>query len=78
MYHLIEGSSINFPGLMLVLIREAAGKVKVCLPYGMVLTLVFGVFNVSLEMESFKKLQSYDEYYNWTLHRMGHQKVKGH
>lgn len=47
---------MNLLGLMLVQIREVANKVKVCLPYGMVLTLVFEAFSVSLKGESFKKL----------------------
>lgn len=56
MYHLIHGTSMNLPRLMLILMREAAKKVKVCLPYGIVLTHVFETFSVSLQEKSFKKL----------------------
>lgn len=49
MYYLIQGTSMNLLDLMLVLMREAVKKVKICLPYGMVLTQVFKTFNVSLK-----------------------------
>lgn len=68
---------MNLSGLMLVLMREAADKV-VCLPHGMVLTLVFEDFSISLEEESFKKLQSHNEYYDQTLHKIGYRKMSGH
>lgn len=71
MYHLIQGTSMNFPGLMLVLIRKVVEKVKVCLPYGMVLTQVFESFSISFERESLKKLLSHDEYCDTSLHRWG-------
>lgn len=38
LYHLIQGNSMNLPGLMLVLMREIVERVKACLPCNMVLT----------------------------------------
>lgn len=58
--------------------REAIKRVKAFLPYGMLLTLMFEAFGISHEGESFKKLLSHNEYCDWTLHRMGYQKVGDH
>lgn len=52
MYHLMQTIPINLLGMMLVQIREAMKKVKVCLPYGILLTYIFEAFRVSFKGES--------------------------
>lgn len=68
---------MNLPGIKMTLIRVAIKRVKVYLPYNMVLTLVFEHFGLSIERESYRKLMHSDTYYNWTLHRIGYWKVDG-
>lgn len=58
--------------MMLVQIRELVEKVKVCLPNGMLLTHILEAFEVSFKRKSLNKLQSHDEYYDWTLYKMGY------
>lgn len=52
--------------------RDIAERVKAYLPYSMILTRVFEVFDIFLEGESFKKLLRHDEYCNRTLYKMGY------
>ena len=74
MYHLIEGNQINLPYLMLTQMKEAAKGKRACLPYGMVFTLIFNDFGVSLEGEIAKKLLHTDTYNEKSLLRMGYIK----
>ena len=74
MYHLIEGNQINLPYLMLNQMKEAAKGKRACLPYGMVFTLIFNDFGVSLEGEIAKKLLHTDTYNEKSLLRMGYIK----
>lgn len=59
-YYLIQGKSINLPFLMLSQIREVAKKYRACLPYGMVVTLIFIEFVVNCKGEDARKLQHTD------------------
>lgn len=41
MYHMMLGIPMSLSGMMLIHMREAVESLKVCLPYGMLLTWVF-------------------------------------
>ena len=59
---------------MLNQMKEAAKGKRACLPYGMVFTLIFNEFGVSLEGEIAKKLLHTDTYNEKSLLRMGYIK----
>ena len=60
MFYLVTETSISFPSLMLQQLKDTANKSKACLPYGMILTLIFKEFQVNLEGKDFKKLAHID------------------
>lgn len=66
---------VNLPGIMAHQMQEVATSKLLCLPYGMELTRVFHAFNISLEGKAFKELLHTDMYDDWSLHRMGYQKM---
>lgn len=72
MFHMIQGTPLNLSTFMMHQIREALAKVKSCLAYGMVLTLVFKKFSVPIEGETSQKLMHSDTYFDQTIHRMGY------
>ena len=62
MEYLIKGEAINLPYIMLCQMRETVRKVKTCLRYGMVFTLLFQDANIDLTREDGKALQHTDTY----------------
>ena len=74
-YFLINGVQVNLPYMMILQMSEAMKKNRACLPYGMVFTLIFREFGVSLDGEVPKKLMHTDYYNKKSLHRMGFVKV---
>lgn len=52
-------------------------KLKLSLPYNMVLTLVFKK-NIELEGETLRAFMNIKTYNDWSLHHMEYQKVDGH
>lgn len=68
---------MNFTFLMLEQNKEATKKSIACLPYGMVFTLIFSKFRVSLEGEDAKRLLHTNHYNELSLHRIGYHKIKG-
>ena len=53
MYHLFHGLEINLPHIIIHHIIHAAKNSKSCVPYGMLLTLVFKKFHINLQKEKF-------------------------
>ena len=49
MVYVLQSIHLNLPALMFTYMREAVGRVKTCLPYNMVLTLIFREFGVPRE-----------------------------
>ena len=76
-YYLSKGQPINLPYLMINQMKEAARKMRFCLSYGMVFTLIFEEFGVDFTGEDAKRLLHTDRYTERTLHRMGIHKVEG-
>ena len=57
--------------------RKTVRKVKTCLPYGMVFTLIFKATNIDLTGEDGKDLQHIDTYSAKSLQQMGYQFFDG-
>ena len=71
MVYMIEDTVMNLPFLMIKQIKIAIGKVRsqVCMPYGMIFTLIFMKAGIDLEGKDCKTLK-YTNFYNiHTLHR---------
>lgn len=68
---------VNLPEIMVHQMQEAATSRPLCLPYGMGLTRVFYAFGISLEGKAFNEILHMDIYDDWSLLRMGYQKVEG-
>lgn len=66
---------MNLSFLMLGQIKEATKRSRACLPYGMVFTLIFIKFGVSLDGEDAKRLLHIDHYNQRSLQRMGYINV---
>ena len=76
-YYLSKNQPINLSYLMINQIKEAARKVRACLPYGMVFILIFEEFRVDCTGEDTKRLLHTNRYTERTLHRMGNHKMDG-
>ena len=70
MFHLIQGTPMNLPSMMLQHIKDMANRSKACLPNGMVFTLIFMDSQVILEGEDFKRLVHTNHFNIKSLHRM--------
>ena len=78
MHCIPEEYSLNLPKLMITHIIEGSTKRNACLPYGMVLTLLFQDFKVSIPKDEPKRLLRHtDIYSSQSLIRMGLQKING-
>lgn len=74
-YYLIEWKPINLPFFMLSQIKEATNKSRTCLPYGMILTLIFEEFRINYTREDARRLLHTDRYNEWSLHRLDYRKI---
>jgi len=60
MEHLIDREALNIPYIMMIHIREAARKIKACLPYGIGFTMIFEDVGIDLTDEIGKPLHHSD------------------
>ncbi|EEF43327.1 conserved hypothetical protein [Ricinus communis] len=74
MWHILNGMDFNLPFVLLSHMVACSEKKNAYLPYGMMLTLIFKHFKVSLEEEECKELKSSDIYSEVTLRKMGYVK----
>ena len=75
MHCIISEVSINLGQMLIIYMTEAASKAKVSLPYGMILTSIFGDLGVPILEEEPKRLFRHSDIYNiHSLHRMGYIK----
>ena len=77
MEHIIKKTPVNLSYIIIMQMKETVRKAKSCLPYGMMLTLLFKSQRVSLEGEDGIKLHHTDVYTSKTLERMGYFQVEG-
>ena len=78
MERVIKEETINLPFIMMSQIKETIRKVKTCLPYGMVFTLLFQTAYIDLNGKDGKELHHTDTYSIKSLIRMGYQLSDGH
>ena len=78
MHCILEEHPLNLPKLMISHMIEGSTKRNACLPYGMVLTLLFQEFKVSIPEDEPKRLLRHtDVYSTQSLNRMEFQKING-
>ncbi|XP_038972044.1 uncharacterized protein LOC120104630 [Phoenix dactylifera] len=76
-FHILNGSPLSLPHLIIRHMVESASRARASLPYGMLLTLVFEEFGVNTEGEPSTTLGHWDTYNDRSLHRMGFRKKDG-
>ena len=74
-YH--EKTPMNLSHIIIMQMKETIRKAKACLPYGMMLTLLFKSQRVNLEGEDGVDLHHTDIYTSKSLERMGYIQVEG-
>ena len=78
MHCILEEYPLNVSKLMISHMIEGSTKRNACLPYGMVLTLLFKEFKVSISKEEPKRLLHYTDVYGaQSLIRLGFKKNNG-
>ena len=75
---IIKGEAINLPFIMMGQNKETIRRAKICLPYGMVFTLLFQTTHIDLSGKDEKKLHHSDTYSAKSLMRMGYHLSDGH
>ena len=76
MYCILEEHPLNLSNLVISHMIEGSTKKNMCLPYGMVLTLIFREFGVPINEEEPKRLLYHTNIYNTqSLIQMGFQKI---
>lgn len=78
MYHLINGTTVNLPIVMMEQMKEAIVRFRACLPYAMVLTLIIRELGISLDSEISQTLMHTDYYNKQSLHQIRYRKVEDH
>ena len=64
MHYILEEILVNLPKLMINYMCEASTKANASLPYGMVLTILFREFRVTISKEEPKKALRHTNIYN--------------
>ena len=67
MYHIVWKILISLSSFIIELMQNAMNQLKVSLPYGMVLTLVFLEHRIDLEGETTRALMHIDTYNDLSL-----------
>lgn len=78
MFHMLREYPLNTPLLIFQWMHEAASRSKVSLAYGMILTLMFGEYDVKLEEDISRALMHNNTYNDHSLYQMGYTKINSH
>ncbi|XP_065857484.1 uncharacterized protein [Euphorbia lathyris] len=76
MWHIVKEKPFNLPFVLLSHIIACSENKNAYFPYGMILTLIFDHYKISLEEEESKQLKGCSIYNEATLHRMGYVKTE--
>ena len=72
MKRVIKGQAINLPFIMLNQMKETTRKANTCLPYGIVLTLIFEATHIDLIRQDSRQLHHTDTHITKSLIMMGY------